>query len=154
MNRLTSFLHPELDPQGIGYHVNQAYLAIGSGGFWGLGYGHSRQKYLYLPEVQADSIFAVIAEEMGFVVSLALLGLIVLIAWRGLKIAKASGNQYQFLLVGGISVWFFWQACMNIGAMVGLLPLTGVTLPFVSHGGSSLMTCLAAVGVVASVSRD
>jgi cell division protein FtsW len=154
MNRLTSFLHPELDPQGKGYQVNQAYLAIGSGGFWGLGYGHSRQKYQYLPEVQADSIYAIVAEEMGFLISLALVGMILLIAWRQLKIAKAAPDQYRYLLVSGISIWFFWQSTMNIGAMVGLLPLTGVTLPFVSHGGSSLMVCLAAVGVVASISRE
>ncbi|MFA5127921.1 MAG: putative lipid II flippase FtsW [Patescibacteria group bacterium] len=153
-DRLKIFLHPELDPQGIGYHVSQAYLAIGSGGWGGLGYGHSRQKYQYLPEVEADSIFAIISEEMGFVISCALIGLILLIAWRGLKIAKEAPDRYGFLLACGVSIWFFWQACMNIGAMVGLLPLTGVTLPFVSHGGSSMLVCLAAAGVVASVSRE
>ncbi len=153
MNRLTIFLHPELDPQGVGYHVNQAYLAVGSGGFWGLGFGHSRQKHAYLPEVQADSIYAVIAEELGFIFSSGVVVLILLIAWRGFKIAKEATDEYGFLLVSGIMIWFFWQSFINIGAMVGLLPLTGVTLPFVSHGGSSLMACLAAVGIVASISR-
>ncbi|MCX6782105.1 MAG: putative lipid II flippase FtsW [Candidatus Magasanikbacteria bacterium] len=153
MDRLTIFLHPELDPQGVGYHVNQAYLAVGSGGFWGLGLGHSRQKHAYLPEVQADSIYAVIAEELGFLFSAGLMVFILLIAWRGFNIAKEASDEYGYLLVCGIMVWFFWQSFINIGAMVGLLPLTGVTLPFVSHGGSSLMISLAAVGIVASVSR-
>lgn len=153
MNRLTIFLHPELDPQGVGYHVNQSYLAVGSGGFWGLGFGHSRQKHLYLPEVHSDSIFAVIAEEMGYFFSFGLVVLIMLVAWRGFKIAKEAPDQYGYLLVSGIMIWFFWQSFINIGAMVGLLPLTGVTLPFVSHGGTSLMVCLAAVGIISSVSR-
>ncbi|MDD2757775.1 MAG: putative lipid II flippase FtsW [Patescibacteria group bacterium] len=153
MQRLSIFLHPELDPQGIGYHVNQAFLAVGSGGAWGLGYGHSRQKFQYLPEVQADSIFAIVAEEMGFIISSGVVILILLIGWRGLRIAKESSDRFGYLLVSGIVVWFFWQSFVNIGAMVGLLPLTGVTLPFVSHGGTSLMISLAAVGIIASVSR-
>lgn len=153
MNRLTVFLHPELDPQGVGYHVNQAYLAVGSGGFWGLGFGHSRQKHEYLPEVQADSIYAIIAEELGFLVAAAVVILLLLIVWRGLKIARAAPDDFSSLLVSGIMIWFFWQSFINIGAMVGLLPLTGVTLPFVSHGGSSLMACLTAAGIVVSVSK-
>lgn len=153
MNRLNVFLHPELDPQGVGYHVNQAYLAVGSGGFWGLGFGHSRQKHEYLPEVQADSIYAIVAEELGFLVASAIVILILLIVWRGLKIARAAPDEFSRLLVSGIMVWFFWQSFINIGAMVGLLPLTGVTLPFVSHGGSSLMACLTAAGIVVSVSK-
>lgn len=154
MNRLTVFLHPELDPQGVGYHVNQAYLAVGSGGFWGLGFGHSRQKHEYLPEVQADSIYAIVAEELGFLVAAAVIILILLIVWRGLKIARGAPDEFSRLLVGGIIIWFFWQSFINIGAMVGLLPLTGVTLPFVSHGGSSLMACLTAAGIIASVSKQ
>jgi cell division protein FtsW len=153
MNRLTIFLHPELDPQGIGYHVNQAYLAVGSGGLFGLGLGHSRQKHQYLPEVHGDSIYAIIAEEMGFIISLALIILILLIAWRCLKIAKNSSCQFNYLLVSGIAVWFFWQSFINIGAMIGILPLTGVTLPFISHGGSSMMVCLASAGIVAGISK-
>ena len=154
MDRLTIFLHPELDPQGVGYHVNQAYLAVGSGGFWGLGFGHSRQKHAYLPEVQADSIYAVIAEELGFLFAAGMVVLILLIAWRGFKIAKETPDEYGYLLAAGIIIWFFWQSFINIGAMVGLLPLTGVTLPFVSHGGTSLMVSLAAVGIVAGVSKQ
>ncbi len=153
MNRLTIFLHPELDPQGVGYHVNQSFLAVGSGGFWGLGFGHSRQKHLYLPEAHSDSIYAVVAEEMGFLFSIGLAALILVIAWRGFKIAKDAPDDYSSLVVSGIIIWFFWQSFINIGAMVGLLPLTGVTLPFVSHGGTSLMICLAAVGIIASINR-
>lgn len=153
MNRLNVFLHPELDPEGAGYQVNQAYLAIGSGGLWGLGYGHSRQKHEYLPEVQADSIFAVIAEEMGFLISTIFVFLILLLAWRGLKIAKGAPDNFGYYLAGGIAIWFFSQSIINIGAMVGLLPLTGVPLPFVSQGGTSLAICLAAAGLVISVSR-
>lgn len=153
VQRLTTFLHPELDPRGIGYHINQAFLAIGSGGWWGLGLGHSRQKFQYLPEVSSDSIYAIIAEEMGFFFSAALVVLILTIGWRGLKIAKKAPDEFGYLLVSGIVIWFVWQSFLNIGAMVGVLPLTGVPLPFVSHGGSALATALAAVGVVASVSR-
>lgn len=153
VQRLTTFLHPELDPKGVGYQINQAFLAVGSGGFWGLGLGHSRQKFQYLPEVNADSIFAIIAEELGFLISTGIILLIVAIGWRGLKIAKRAPDEFGYLVVSGIMVWFTWQSFLNIGAMVGALPLTGVPLPFISHGGSALMTALAAVGVVASISR-
>lgn len=152
--RITTFLHPELDPQGVGYHINQAFLAVGSGGFWGLGWGNSRQKFQYLPEVSADSIYAVIAEETGFIFAGGLVVLILLFGWRGLKIAKAAPDDFGHLLVTGIVVWLVWQSFLNIGAMVGIFPLTGVPLPFVSHGGSALVTALAAAGVVANVSRQ
>lgn len=154
MDRLNIFMHPELDPQGIGYHVNQAFLAVGSGGFWGLGYGHSRQKYQYLPEVNADSVYAVIAEEMGFVIAAALIFLILVIATRGLKIAKNCGDDFDRYVVVGITAWFFCQSVINIGAMVGIMPLTGVPLPFVSHGGSAMLACLIAVGVVLNLSKN
>jgi len=151
--RLTTFLHPELDPQGIGYQINQAYIAIGSGGVFGLGLGHSRQKYQYLPEVHADSIFAVIAEEMGLIVSIGFVVLLGLVAIRGFMIAKYAPDDYSRLVVGGIIVWFTVQSVFNIGAMVGVLPVTGVPLPFVSHGGTALMISLAAVGIVLNISK-
>lgn len=151
--RLTTFLHPELDPKGVGYQMNQAFLAVGSGGFWGLGFGHSRQKFQYLPEVNSDSIFAVIAEENGFLISFAFIVLIVVLAMRSLKIAKGAPDEFGGLLVVGIVVWFSWQSFLNIGAMVGALPLTGVPLPFVSHGGSALMMALAGAGIIGNVSR-
>lgn len=153
VQRLTTFLHPELDPKGVGYQINQAFLAIGSGGLWGLGLGHSRQKFQYLPEVQADSIFAILAEEMGFFVCVALIILLAFFSLRGLKIAKHAPDQFSRLLVGGIVVWFMWQSFLNISSMVGVMPLTGVPLPFVSHGGSALLVALMAVGIVLGVSR-
>lgn len=151
--RLTTFLHPELDPQGIGYHINQAFLAIGSGGFWGRGFGHSLQKFQYLPEVVADSIYAVIAEEMGFLFAFGLVVLLFLIASRGIMLAKRAPDQFSRLLVSGIIIWFTAQSFLNIGAMVGILPLTGVPLPFVSHGGSALAIAMGAVGILINVSK-
>lgn len=151
--RLLTFLNPQLDPQGIGYHINQALLAIGSGGFWGLGYGHSRQKYLYLPEVAGDSIFAIVAEELGFMLSVAFIALFVVLVWRGIRIALRAPDRYGMLVATGIAAWFGLQAVVNIGSMAGLLPLTGLTLPFVSYGGTSLLTSLAAAGIVVNISR-
>jgi cell division protein FtsW len=152
--RFTTFLHPELDPLGQGYHINQAFLAIGSGGFFGRGLGHSLQKFAYLPEVHADSIYAVMAEELGFLVALAFLFLLLYIAFRGFVIAKHAPDSFGKLLVSGIIAWFMIQSFLNIGAMVGLLPLTGVPLPFVSHGGTALMVALAGVGIVVNVSKQ
>lgn len=151
--RITVFLHPESDPKGIGYQINQAFLAVGSGGFWGLGYGHSRQKFQYLPEVNADSIYAVIAEENGFLISAGLVVLIIFMSVRGLRIAKNAEDEFSCLLVSGIMVWFVWQSFLNIGAMVGALPLTGVPLLFISHGGTAMLSALAGVGLVANVSK-
>lgn len=153
LQRFTTFLHPEMDPRGVGYQVNQAFLAVGSGGWWGLGWGHSRQKFQYLPEVSADTIYGVYAEETGFVFSTLLVLLLLAIALRGLKIAAASPDEFGRLLVTGIVVWFVWQSFLNIGATIGAMPLTGVPLPFVSHGGTALMMALAAAGIVANVSR-
>ncbi len=152
--RLTTFLHPELDPLGIGYHINQAFLAIGTGGWFGLGLGHSRQKFEYLPEVHADSIYAVISEEMGFVFASLLVVLLILIAYRGLQLAKKSEDKFGQLLVAGIIIWFMAQSFLNIGAMVGVLPLTGVPLPFVSHGGTALIIAMTAVGLLMNVSKN
>jgi len=152
--RLTTFLHPELDPQGIGYHINQAFLAIGSGGMFGQGYGHSLQKFQYLPEVAADSIYAVIAEEMGFIFAIGLIILLYLIAVRGFALAKKTSDHFGKLLVSGIIIWFTAQSFLNIGAMVGILPITGVPLPFVSHGGSALAIAMGAVGILMNVSKQ
>lgn len=151
--RLTAFLHPELDKQGSGYQINQALLAVGSGGFLGRGYGHSLQKFQYLPEVAGDSIFAVIAEELGFVLTSAFVLLYVGMLFRGLVIAERSPDTFGTYIVVGIMAWLGIQAFVNIGAMVGLLPITGVPLPFVSYGGSALAVAMSAVGVVLNVSR-
>ena len=152
--RLTTFLHPELDPKGIGYHINQALLAVGSGGFFGRGYGHSRQKFAYLPEVTGDSIFAVISEELGFVLTVVVVLIFGYVANRGMKLANRCQDQFGKLLVVGIIVWFLVQALFNIGAVIAILPLTGVPLPFISYGGTALMMCLAATGILANISKQ
>jgi cell division protein FtsW len=153
MQRIQVFMHPEIDPLGKGYHMNQAFLAIGSGGLWGLGVGQSRQKYQYLPEVHADSIFAIISEETGFFISTIFICLILLLGLRGLKISKYATDGFARLASVGVVVWIVWQSFLNIGAMVGVLPITGVPLPFVSHGGSALAAELAAAGLVLNISR-
>ncbi len=151
--RLMTFLHPELDPQGIGYHINQALLAIGSGGFFGLGLGLSRQKFQYLPEVAGDSIFAIIAEELGFILVVGLVVAFIFLAIRGFKIAQGAPDGFGRLLATGITSWIVFQALINIGAMVGILPLTGIPLPLISYGGTALTMCLAASGIMANISK-
>jgi len=154
LGRFMTFLHPELDPQGVGYQINQALLAIGSGGFFGRGYGHSLQKFQYLPEVAGDSIFAVMSEELGFVFTSVFLGVFLLLILRGLKIAEKAKDEFGKYLVVGIIGWLGIQALVNIGSMVGILPITGVPLPFMSFGGTSLAVSLAAIGIILSVSRQ
>lgn len=152
--RLTTFLHPELDPQGVGYHINQALLAIGSGGLFGLGFGRSRQKFSYLPEVAGDSIFAVMAEELGFLLTAGFLVLLLLFLWRGLTIADRAPDRFGKLLASGIVALVAVQAFINIGSMLSLLPLTGITLPFVSYGGTSLVVLMGAMGILLNISAQ
>lgn len=151
--RFTVFLNPEVDPEGIGYHINQALLAVGSGGFFGLGLGHSRQKFNYLPEVVSDSIFAIIAEELGFIFAVGVVLLFLAFTIRALKIASRAPDQFGKLIAVGVAVWIGFQAFVNIGAMLSLLPLTGIPLPFISYGSSSLITLFAATGILANISR-
>lgn len=151
--RFTTFLHPELDPKGVGYQINQALLAVGSGGMFGLGYGQSRQKYLYLPEVDGDSIFAIMAEELGFFITVAFLALVAYIVRRCFVIADRAPDAFGRYLVVGIGSWIAIQTVFNVCSMIGLLPLTGVTLPFVSYGSSAFIALAAGCGIVASVSR-
>lgn len=152
--RLTTFLHPELDPLGFGYHINQAFLAVGSGGLFGLGFGQSRQKFAYLPEVMGDSIFAIISEELGFIFAVLLVILFLLLAWRGLRLAKRVEDDYARYIVVGVIAWFIWQAFYNIAAMIGLMPLTGIPLPFISYGGTALASAMAATGILINISRQ
>lgn len=153
--RLTVFLHPELDPRGIGYQVNQALLGIGSGGVFGVGLGHSRQKFSFLPEVISDSIFAIIAEEIGFLGSLAFIAVLVWVIALVLRRAMTATDAFERLVLVGIAAWWGSQSIVNIGAIIGLLPLTGLPLPFVSYGGTSMVVALAAAGIVAQVyARD
>lgn len=155
VNRILMFINPNLvTEERYRYQIDQASLAVGSGGVWGLGFGHSRQKFQYLPEVNADSIFAIYAEENGLIGGVVFLVLLLLIGWRGLKIAAAAPDELGKLLVTGVIVWFMWQSFLNIGGIVRAVPLTGVPLPLVSHGGSAYMMMLGAFGIVVAVSRN
>lgn len=152
-NRIATFLDRSFDPQGIGYQINQALLAIGSGGIFGVGLGHSRQKFNYLPEPVGDSIFAIIGEELGMIGAFALVALIVLLALRGMKIAKNAPDMFGRLLATGIIMWIVIQAFINISANVALVPLTGVPLPFISYGGTSLVFLMSAIGIMLNISK-
>lgn len=153
MNRLLVFLHPELDPRGIGYQINQALLAIGSGGVLGVGLGKSMQKFNYLPEPVGDSIFAIIGEELGMIGCLVLIALFVVVAMRGLKIAKNAPDVFAKLTAVGITAWIFFQAFINISAITGLIPLTGIPLPFISYGGTSVIFLMAGIGILLNISK-
>lgn len=154
LDRFMVFLHPELDPQGIGYQINQALLAIGSGGLFGLGLGHSRQKFNYLPEPVGDSIFAIIGEELGLIGAAFVIVLFVAFALRVLKIARHSPDMFGRLAAVGIVTWIIGQAFVNIAAITALIPLTGIPLPFISYGGTSLVFLLSAVGVLLNISKQ
>lgn len=152
--RLLSFANPVSDKLGISYHINQVLIALGSGGVFGLGLGYSRQKYQYLPEVTTDSIFAIIGEELGFFGTSLVVLLLFLIIWRGLKIAEGAPDKFGHLLAGGLTGVLAIQSIVNLGAQTALLPLTGITLPFISYGGSSLTIMLAAVGILLNISKQ
>lgn len=153
MQRIQTFINPTTDALGSSYQIQQSLIAIGSGGLFGNGFGQSVQKFTYLPEPVGDSIFAVAAEEFGFVGSVLLIAIFVLFAVRGLKIAANVPDIFGRLVVVGIVIMIISQAFVNIGAMLGLLPLSGITLPFVSHGGTSLFISLFEIGVILSISK-
>jgi cell division protein FtsW len=153
-NRILTFLDPQSEPQGIGYQINQALIAVGSGGFFGVGIGKSSQKFNYLPEPVGDSIFAVIGEEVGMIGCVLLVGLFVALAIRGLKIAKNAPDEFGKLVAVGITAWIVAQAFINISANIALVPLTGIPLPFISYGGTSLMFLLTSVGILLNISKQ
>jgi len=156
INRLLVFLNPEIDPTGIGYQIKQALIAIGSGGIFGLGLGLGmfRQKIGFLPHSISDSIFAIFAEETGFIGSFILVLLYLAFFWRGLKIGKQSADKFSKFCAFGITFWITLQAFVNIGSMIGILPLTGIPLPFISYGGSALISELVGVGVLLNISKN
>lgn len=154
MNRFMVFMNHELDPQGIGYQINQALLAIGSGGIFGLGLGHSRGKFNYLPEPVNDSIFAIISEELGLIGAGTLIVLFVVLAFRGFNVAKEAGDNFGKLVAVGLTSWIVLQAFVNIAAITGLIPLTGIPLPFISYGGTSLVFLLAGVGILLNIAKQ
>jgi cell division protein FtsW len=151
--RLQTFLHPQANCQSSGYQACQAMIAVGSGGLIGLGLGSSVQAYGYLPEAANDSIFAIYAEKFGFVGSIILLLIFAALFARMASIAERAPDNFSRLLVIGILTWFSVQASINIGAMIGLLPLKGITLPFISYGGTSVVFVAAAVGIVFQISH-
>ncbi len=154
LDRFSTFLNPEADPHGSGYQIQQSLIAIGSGGLWGRGFGQGVQKFNFLPEPVGDSIFAVAAEEFGFIGSLVIIGLFVLIGLRGLSIASRAPDMFGGLMVVGIAILIVSQSFINIASMLGIFPLTGMPLLFVSQGGTALLTTLAGAGIILNVSKS
>lgn len=152
--RILTFLHPEADPQGSGYQTLQAWMAMAEGGVSGVGVGASRAKWGFLPFAHTDFIFAIIAEEFGFLGAAVVISLFGALAFLGVRTAMRAPDAFGMLLAAGITAWFVVQAFVNIGAVVGVLPITGVPLPFVSSGGSSLVTSMAACGLLLNVARQ
>ncbi|NCU44417.1 cell division protein FtsW [Candidatus Falkowbacteria bacterium] len=153
-DRFLCVLKPNYSPDKSCYQVNQSLIAIGSGGFWGRGLGESRQKYLYLPEVQNDFIFPIIAEELGWWFSVILVLLYFALFYRGFQIARAAPDLYGQILAGGVVSGLMVQVFINLGGTINLFPMTGVPLPLISYGGSSLMSLLFGLGVLANISRQ
>jgi cell division protein FtsW len=152
-DRLLTFFKASQDPLGRDYHIRQVLLGLGSGGLFGVGLGQSHQKYLFLPEASTDSIFAVIAEEVGFLGSFMIIGVFVFLILRGFKIANSAPDQFSRVLAVGITAWLGVQTLLNIGAMTAIVPLTGIPLPFISYGGSALVTILFATGILLNISK-
>lgn len=153
MDRVVTFLHPSYEQQGQGYQIKQSLIAIGSGGFTGRGFGQGIQKFTYLPEPMGDSIFAVAGEELGFIGAVIIVALYTALAVRGFTIAARASDAFGSLLAIGISTFFSAEALVNIAMMLGLAPLTGIPLTFMSQGGSAMLVSLAAAGILLNVSR-
>jgi len=152
-DRILSFLNPWADPQGEGFHIIQSLYAIGSGGLFGLGLGQSRQQFLYLPESHTDFIFSILSEELGFIGACVVILLFMVFLWRGLKISFVSPDAFASLLAAGITAGIVLQAIINIGVVTGSMPITGITLPFISFGGTSLLFTMTGVGILLNISR-
>ncbi|URN93181.1 MAG: stage V sporulation protein E [Candidatus Pristimantibacillus lignocellulolyticus] len=153
LKRITSFLDPWSDPLGGGYQIIQSLFAIGPGGLVGLGLGMSRQKFSYLPEPQTDFIFSILAEELGFIGGFTLILLFLVVIWRGVRTAISAPDTFGSLLAIGITSIIGVQVLINIGVVIGMMPVTGITLPLVSYGGSSLTLLLTGLGILLNISR-
>ncbi len=151
---LEAWLNSELDPSGAGWQLRQGLIALGSGGWFGVGLGNSRQKWDYLPNAHSDFVFAVLGEELGLIGALAVLSLFAVLLFAGIRIAMNAPDTFGRLLAAGITGWIGLQTLVNLGAVTGLLPITGVPLPFLSFGGTALVVTLAGIGVVASVGLE
>jgi len=152
--RLTSFMHPDSDPQGAGFQLMQSLIAVGSGGFTGVGLMESKQKLFYLPEAHTDFIYAVICEELGYIGAILVIALFLVYGWRGLRAAFAAPDGFGRLLALGITTLVLSQALINFAVVLGMVPTKGIPLPFVSYGGSSLMVMLLATGVLLNISQQ
>lgn len=152
--RLTSFLSVDTSISSASYQMKQILIALGSGGIFGLGLGNSMQKYAYLPEDVTDSIFAIIAEELGYIGCIVLMVIFLVFVWRGLAIAAHAKDMFGKLLAGGITMFIGIQVIINLGSMTAMFPLTGVPLPFISYGGSALVIDLVAIGILLNISRS
>ncbi|HEY7875086.1 MAG TPA: putative lipid II flippase FtsW [Actinomycetota bacterium] len=152
--RLLAFTHPWQDPLNTGYQTIQSLIAMGSGSWFGVGLGASRQKWSYVPNAHTDFIFAILGEEMGILGTLAVVGLFAFLVYLGIRIAKQAPDRFGMLLACGVTIWISTQALVNMGAVTGTLPITGVPLPLVSFGGTSLVVSLAAMGILSNVARQ
>lgn len=152
--RLLAFFNPSLDPLGITYHLNQILISLSNGGLFGVGFGGSRQKYLFLPEAHTDSIFAIVAEEVGFIGSLLIIFFLIAFMYRMFQVAVNAKDRYGRLLAGGIFALFNLQILVNLGGVVNAIPLTGVPLPFFSYGGSNLLVSFALIGILINIARQ
>jgi cell division protein FtsW len=153
-DRLFTFLNPEADPLGKGFQAMQSLIALGTGGFRGLGIGNGRQKLFFLPEPHTDFIFSIIGEELGFVGAVALIGAFAFLVWRGFRVARYSQKRFEFYAALGFTLLIAVQALVNISVALCLLPTKGLPLPLVSYGGSSLVTSMIAVGVLLNLSQQ
>ncbi len=153
MERVIAFLNPWKYASDEGFQTIQSLYALGSGGLFGMGLGRSRQKFFYLPEQHTDFIFAILGEELGFIGACLVVSLFLLFAWRGFKIAINAPDNFSRLMAAGITIMVVFQAAINIGVVSGALPVTGITLPFISYGGSSLLFSMAGVGLLLNISR-
>jgi cell division protein FtsW len=152
--RITAFLNPSSDPLGIGYHTNQILISLSNGGLFGLGFGISKQKYLYLPEAHTDSIFAIISEEFGFIGGFLLICALLVLLYKIYVVAYSAPDKFGKYLASGILAYFGLQIIINLGGMVNLLPLTGVPLPLISYGGSNLIVSFALIGIVINIGKQ
>ncbi len=153
LDRIGSFVSPETDPQGSGFHILQLLIALGSGGVTGLGWGVSRQKFFYVPGAHTDGVFAIVGEELGLIGLLGVLSLFAFFVYRALKTTLASRDHFGTLLGVGILSWIAYQTLINVGGITRSIPLTGVPLPFLSYGGSALVAVMAGAGILLSLSR-
>lgn len=152
--RLKAFMDPNYDPQGASYQINQILISIGNGGFLGVGVGGSRGKFDFIPEIHSDAIFSVIAEELGFVGAVVFIGLVVFLLSRFIKIARGAKDYQGRLLASGIIGLIAVQAFLNLASIVALVPLTGIPLPFISYGGSSLLLTLTSIGILQNIKKQ